>query len=50
MQKPVLVAAPSKARTIFDRSNTGIVGSNPARDMDLVLQAGGWAGADDPTL
>jgi hypothetical protein len=33
--KPVPVAAQSKARTVFDRSNTGIMGSNPARGMDV---------------
>jgi hypothetical protein len=27
------MAARSKARTVFNRSNTGIVGSNPARGM-----------------
>jgi hypothetical protein len=26
-----------KARTVFSRSNTGIVGSNPARGMDVYL-------------
>jgi hypothetical protein len=29
------MAARSKARTDFYRSNTGIVGSNPARGMDV---------------
>jgi hypothetical protein len=29
------VAARSEARTVFDRSNTGITGSNPARGMDV---------------
>jgi hypothetical protein len=29
------VAAPSKERTVFDRSNIAIVGSNPARGMDV---------------
>jgi hypothetical protein len=33
--RPVPVAAPSEARSAFDRSNTGIVGSNPARVMDV---------------
>jgi len=28
------MAALSKARMVFDRSNTGIVGSNPSRGMD----------------
>jgi len=30
---PVPVAARSKARMVLDRTNTGIVGSNPAPDM-----------------
>jgi hypothetical protein len=29
------MAARSKARTAFNRSNTGIMGSNPARSMDV---------------
>jgi hypothetical protein len=29
------MAAPSKARTVFDRSNIGIVGSNPALGIDV---------------
>jgi len=29
------MAARSEARTVFDRSNTGIVGSNPDRGMEL---------------
>jgi len=32
---PVPVAARSKARTVFNRSNSGIVVSNPARAMDV---------------
>jgi hypothetical protein len=32
---PVPVVVRFKARTVFDRSNTGIVGSNPARGMDV---------------
>jgi hypothetical protein len=32
---PVPVAARSNARTVFDRSNTGIVGSNRDRGMDV---------------
>jgi hypothetical protein len=32
---PVPVAAQSKARTVFDRSNTGIVGSDPARSVEV---------------
>jgi len=31
---PIPVAAQSNAREASDRSNTGIVGSIPARDMD----------------
>jgi hypothetical protein len=31
----VKLAARSEARTDFDRSNTGIVSSNPARGMDM---------------
>jgi hypothetical protein len=34
-QEPVPVATQSKPRTIFGRSNTGIVGSNSARGMDV---------------
>jgi hypothetical protein len=29
------MAALSKARTVFDRSNIGIADSNPARGMDV---------------
>jgi hypothetical protein len=32
---PVPVAERSEARTVFDRSNSGIMGSNPPRGMDL---------------
>jgi hypothetical protein len=32
------MAARSKARTIFPRSNTGIVGSNPTRVMDVCVR------------
>jgi hypothetical protein len=35
---PVPMAARSKVRTIFDRSKTGIVGSNPAQGMDVCLR------------
>jgi hypothetical protein len=35
--KPVTVAARSKARNVFGSSNTGIVGSNPSRGMDVRL-------------
>jgi hypothetical protein len=34
----VPMAAQSKARTAFDCSNTGIIGSNPARGMDVCLR------------
>jgi hypothetical protein len=33
LQKSVPMAAPSKVRTVFDSSNSGIVGSNPARGI-----------------
>jgi hypothetical protein len=33
--KPVPMAARSNARTVFDRSNTGVLGSNSARGMDM---------------
>jgi hypothetical protein len=36
---PVPMAARSKARTAFNRSNTGIIGLNPARDMDMCVFA-----------
>jgi hypothetical protein len=32
------MAVRSKARTVFDRSNTGIGGSNPAQGMDVCLR------------
>jgi hypothetical protein len=32
---PVPITELSKARTAFDRSNTGIVGSNPIRGMGV---------------
>jgi len=32
---PAPMAARSKASTVFDRSNTGIVGLNPAQGMDV---------------
>jgi hypothetical protein len=31
------VAARSKARTVFVRSNAGIVGSNPTQGMDVCV-------------
>jgi hypothetical protein len=33
--QPVPVAAPSEALSVFDRSNTGIVRSNPTRGIDV---------------
>jgi hypothetical protein len=36
-RQPITVAARSKAWTIFARSNTGIVGSNPTQGMDVCL-------------
>jgi hypothetical protein len=35
---PIIVAALSKAWTVFARSNTGIVGSNPIRVMDVCVR------------
>jgi hypothetical protein len=32
---PVPMAERSKAPTVFGRSNTGIMGSNPTRGMDV---------------
>jgi hypothetical protein len=34
---PITAAAPSKAWTVFARSNAGIVGSNPTRGMDVCV-------------
>jgi len=34
-KKPVPMAVQSKARTVFNRSNTGITGSNPAQGIDV---------------
>jgi hypothetical protein len=36
--QPITVAARSKAWTVFARSNTGIVGSNPTQRMDVCLR------------
>jgi hypothetical protein len=36
--KPVTVAARSKAWNVFARLNTGIMGSNPARGMNVCLR------------
>jgi hypothetical protein len=38
MKPPITVAARSKAWTVFARSNTGIVGSNPTRDTDVCVR------------
>jgi hypothetical protein len=38
MELPVTAAARSKACNVFARLNTGIVGSNPARGMDVCLR------------
>jgi hypothetical protein len=34
---PITMAARSKARTAFARSNAGIVGSNPTQGMDVCI-------------
>jgi hypothetical protein len=34
---PITVAARSKARNVFPRTNTGIVGSNPIRETFMFL-------------
>jgi hypothetical protein len=34
---PITVAARSEAWTVFTRSNTGIVGSNPTQGMDVCM-------------
>jgi len=41
----VPMATRSKARMVFDRLDTGIVGSNPARGMDVCVcaRATGWS-------
>jgi hypothetical protein len=35
--QPITLTARSKERTVFDRSNAGIVGSNPTRGMDACV-------------
>jgi hypothetical protein len=35
---PFTVAPRSKARTVFARSNAGILGSNPTRGMDACVR------------
>jgi hypothetical protein len=37
--RPVPMAARSRARTVFDRSNIGIVGSYPARGIYMCVSA-----------
>jgi hypothetical protein len=37
VQAPITVAGRAKAWTVFARSNTGIVGSNPTQGMDVCL-------------
>jgi hypothetical protein len=36
--QPVTVAARSKARTVFARSNAGVVGSKPTQCMDVYVR------------
>jgi hypothetical protein len=36
-RKPITVAVRSKARNVFARSNTGIVGSNSTKGMDVCV-------------
>jgi hypothetical protein len=40
------VAARSKAWTVFARSDTGIVGSNPTQGMDVYVRLLQWVGRD----
>jgi hypothetical protein len=35
---PIIVAARSKVKSVFARSNNGIVGSNPTRTNDFCLR------------
>jgi hypothetical protein len=35
---PITVTAPSKSWTVFARSNTGVVGSNPTQGMDVCVR------------
>jgi hypothetical protein len=37
-REPITVTARSKAWTVFARSNTEIVGSNPIRGMDVCVR------------
>jgi hypothetical protein len=36
--QPITAAVPSKASTVFARSNIGVVGSNPTRDTDVCVR------------
>jgi hypothetical protein len=36
--RPITMASQSKARTVFARSNAGIMGSNPTQDMDVCVR------------
>jgi hypothetical protein len=57
--RPNTVAAWSEARTVFARSNAGIVGSNPTQDMNVCVRlfcvcailfiSSGLAAADPPS-
>jgi hypothetical protein len=38
LKRPITVAAESKAWTVLAISNTGIVGSNPTRGMDVCVR------------
>jgi hypothetical protein len=38
LYEPITVAVLTKAKNIFARSNTGIVGSNPTRGIDVCMQ------------
>jgi hypothetical protein len=38
LKMPIAVAALSKVRTVFVRSNAGIVGSNPTQGMDVCVR------------
>jgi hypothetical protein len=38
LKEPITVAARSEPVTVFDRSNSGVVGSNPTQDMGVSLR------------
>jgi hypothetical protein len=38
LKEPTIVAAGSKAWTVFTRSNTGNVASNPSHDIDVCVR------------